>query len=388
MHVGLNLIYLLPGETGGTETYARELIPELQRSAPELRLTAFINRETERSRRTLGWLDDVTTITVPVQATRRVEWVRGEQQILPRLAARQEVDIVHSLANTGPAWGAFKRIVTIHDIHFRLVPEAHTPLMRLGMGVLVPLAARRSHRIITDARSTVGELQEQLGVASSKVDPIPLGIGNLARALPLPEAELRVRFGLGERPIVLCVASKRPHKNLARLISAVALIPAERRPVLVIPGYPTPHEHDLRAHAAALGVEADVDLRSWVSAEELEGLYAASTCLACPSLHEGFGLPVLEAMARGLPVACSGRGALAEVAGDAAVLFDPLAPDAIAAAIERILGDPDLAARLGVAGRARASGFTWRTTADRTVQTYRSVLSTVEPAQDSQAGHA
>ena len=281
---------------------------------------------------------------------------------------------MHSLANTGPAWGRFRRVVTVHDIHFRLVPEAHALPMRLGMSVLVPLAAGRSDRIITDASSTREELHEHLGVELERIDVVPLGISNPVRAAPSPEADLRVRLALGTRPVVLCVAAKRPHKNLVRLISAVALIPSDRRPVLVIPGYSTPHDRELVSHAAGLGVADDVRLLSWVSAEDLEGLYACSACLVCPSLHEGFGLPVLEAMVRGLPVACSGRGALAEVAGDAAVPFDPLAPESIAASLERLLNDTAEAERLARAGRQRATQFSWRATAAATWRSYASIL--------------
>ena len=100
-------------------------------------------------------------------------------------------------------------------------------------------------------------------------------------------------------------------------------VPVDRRPLLVLPGYPTAHGQELRRLAAELGVAGDVRFPGWVDASELEGLYAAAACFVFPSLIEGFGLPVLEAMARGLPVACSGSGSLAEVAGDAALRFDP-----------------------------------------------------------------
>ena len=374
MRVGLNLVYLVPGQTGGTETYARELIPELVQLQPDACFTAFINRETEALRPSLDWLDGVRTVTVPVYASRRTEWVRGEQQMLPPLARRAGVELMHSLANTGPAWGRFRRVVTVHDIHFRLVPEAHTLPMRIGMSVLVPLAAGRSDRIITDASSTREELHEHLGVELERIDVVPLGIGNPVRTAPSAEVDLRARLALGGRPIVLCVAAKRPHKNLVRLISALARIPYERRPVLVIPGYSTPHDLELVSHAAGLGVADDVRLLSWVAGEDLEGLYACSTCLVCPSLHEGFGLPVLEAMVRGLPVACSGRGALAEVAGDAAVLFDPLAPESIAASLERLLNDKAEAERLARAGRQRATQFSWTATAAATWRSYVRIL--------------
>jgi glycosyltransferase involved in cell wall biosynthesis len=366
-------MFLVPGETGGTETYTRALVAEMVGLDSGYEFVAFINRETERVRASLAWLEQVPTVTVPVRSRRREQWVVGEQCFLPRLAAGEKVELMHSLANTAPAWGPFKRVTTIHDIHFKVVPEAHLGLLGLGMSVLVPLAARRSHRIITDAGSTVHDLHEHLGVDPSKVDVIPLAVEDAGSAAGAA-GDVRTRFGLGDRPMVLSVSAKRPHKNLARLISALALIPPERRPVLVIPGYPTPHEDELRSHAAQLGIAADVHLLSWITPEELEGLYAAAACLAFPSLHEGFGLPVLEAMARGIPVVCSDRGSLAEVAGDAANFFNPLEPGSIAAAIERVLGDEREAQRLVALGLERATEFSWQRTAALTIESYERTL--------------
>jgi hypothetical protein len=127
-HIGLNLVYLVPGETGGMETYARELIAALASEAPELRLTAFVNREAGPD-----WTASVPTVTVPVRASNRVDWVRGEQALLPRLASRAGVDLLHSLGSTAPAWGAFTRVSTIHDLHYRTAPEAHFGVRALGM---------------------------------------------------------------------------------------------------------------------------------------------------------------------------------------------------------------------------------------------------------------
>jgi glycosyltransferase involved in cell wall biosynthesis len=374
MHIGLNLIFLIPGATGGMEIYARELIPELVAAAPEVRFTAFVNREAAAA----GdgpWGELIPAVTVPLNASNRFEWVRGEQQLLPRLAARSGVDLLHSLASTAPAWGLFRRVVTIHDLSYRVVPEAHLGLLGLGMRVLVPLAAHRSDRVIVPAASTRAELDRVLRVSPAKVDVVPQGLGASPRVAPMPEHVLRARLGAGDRPVALCVAAKRPHKNLMRLVAALALIPAERRPLLVLPGYPTAHEDELRRRAVELGVEADVRLLGWVAADELEGLYAVAACFVFPSLNEGFGLPVLEAMARGLPVACSGRGSLAEVAGDAALRFDPESEPAIAAAIERLLEDPAEAGRLRAAGLARVTQFSWTATAAGTLAAYERTLS-------------
>jgi glycosyltransferase involved in cell wall biosynthesis len=144
--------------------------------------------------------------------------------------------------------------------------------------------------------------------------------------------------------------------------------------VLVLPGYPTEHTDELRTHAAQLGVADDVRFIGWVSSPDLEGLYGLASCFVFPSLYEGFGLPVLEAMARGVPVACSGRGALREVAGNAARIFDPESPRSIAEAVEELLRDTALIADLRTAGLERARKFTWAETGRATVRSYELAL--------------
>jgi glycosyltransferase involved in cell wall biosynthesis len=212
-------------------------------------------------------------------------------------------------------------------------------------------------------------------VPAEKVDVVPDGVGTTGSATtPLGEDEIRARYDLGARPIVLTLSAKRPHKNLPRLLDALGLIPRERRPVVVLPGYATPHEAELKRQAAALDLEPDVRFVGWVSAEEVEGLYRCAACFVFPSLYEGFGLPVLEAMARGVPVACSNRASLAEVAGDAARLFDPENPQAIADAIEVLLRDRDEAARLRAAGLEQSKLFNWHATARGTLATYDRTL--------------
>ncbi len=367
MHVGLNLVFLVPGEQGGLEVYARELLRALPAARPDLRLTAFVNRE---ARAAGGEWEVADVVEVPVHARNRVEWVRGEQQLLPGLARRAGVDLVHSLASTAPVRGRFRRVVTIHDLHYRVVPEAHFGLLGLGMRVLVPLAARRSHRVIVDSQATATDVRRYLSVPDDRLDVVPLGVGTTPAGNPEREAVLRERHGFGDRRVLLSVSAKRPHKNLVRLIEALAAIDAERRPVLVIPGYPTPHERELRERAAQLHVLDDVRFLDWVSGAQLEGLYALAAAFVFPSLHEGFGLPVLEAMRRGVPVACSNASSLPEVAGDAALLFDPRDTPAITAAIERLLGDGTLAARLRAAGTEQAARFTWEATARGTAASY------------------
>jgi glycosyltransferase involved in cell wall biosynthesis len=373
-HIGLNLIFLVPGETGGMEVYARELIPALLAAAPAgMKFTAFVNREATAA----GggpWADLLPSVTVPVNARDRVQWVLGEQALLPRLAARAGVGLVHSLASTAPLQGRFRRIVTVHDLIYARFPEAHAGIRDLGMRVLVPAAVRRSHRVIADSLNTRNDLIGLLRTVPDRIDVAPLGLGSVRRGEPLPEADTRARFDLGERSIILSLSAKRPHKNLLALIGALARLSGDDRPLLVLPGYPTGHERELRERARTLGVEGDVRFPAWVSGTELEGLWAVAHAFVYPSLYEGFGLPVLEAMARGVPVACSDASSLPEVAGDAALMFDPRDEQAIASAMQRLLNEPAVAEDLRRRGLSRVREFTWERTARLTLESYARAL--------------
>jgi glycosyltransferase involved in cell wall biosynthesis len=313
-------------------------------------------------------------VTVPVNARNRVQWVLGEQLLLPLAAARADVQLVHSMASTAPLRGRFRRVVTVHDLIYARFPDAHAGLRDKGMRVLVPGAVRRSDRVIADSSSTRDDLVELLGADPRRIDVVPLGLGTVRRSEPLAEPAVRARFELGERAVLLSLSAKRPHKNLLALLGALARISPGERPLLVLPGYPTAHEGELRARAATLGIAGDLRFPSWVSEPELEGLWSLARAFVFPSLYEGFGLPVLEAMARGVPVACSNTSSLPEVAGEAALLFDPRSEAEIARAIERLLTDAPLAARLRDLGRARAASFTWERTARLTLQSYQSAL--------------
>jgi glycosyltransferase involved in cell wall biosynthesis len=345
IHVGLNLVFLVPGETGGMETAARETIPRLA-AIDDLRLTLLVNREAA------GSFDGVAEeVVVPVRAANRFEWVRGEQQLLPGIAVRRGIQIVHSMGSTAPLRGPFRRVTTIHDLNFRIVPESHFGLRGLGMRVLVPAAARRSHRIVVDAQSTRDDLRRYLGVDPAKVDVIPLGVTLPHSVAPKPER------------MVLMVGAKRPHKNAAAVVEALAGTDLR----LVVTGYRSPYDRVLRERADALGVK--LELPEWV--DDLDELYARAGVVVVPSLYEGFGLPVLEAMARGVPVVSSNRSSLPEVAGDAALLVDPEDRRALRTAIEQALADPE---PLRAKGLARAAEFTWERTARLTADAYRRAL--------------
>jgi glycosyltransferase involved in cell wall biosynthesis len=356
VHVAFNLLHLVPGETGGAEIYARRLLAALRAAEPELQLTLFVGGPA-----TGDWGEGVRIERLRFDPRSRARRVLAEQTLLPRALRRLRPELLHNVFNTAPARSPVPQVTTIHDVIHRRYPD--TGLMGFGVRATVALAARRSTRILTVSEASKADIERFLGVPAERIDVAPNGPGMREDVVGPPPEEIRMRFGLGEAPLVLTVAPNRPHKNLHRIVEAVARIPDA---MLVVPGYETRHAFRMSERLTQPG---------WVDDETLDGLYRAADCFVLASLAEGFGLPVLEAMLRGTPVACSNTTSLPEVAGNAALLFDPVDVEAIAEAIRRILEDHDLAERLRVAGREQARRFSWEESARRTLACYRKALS-------------
>jgi glycosyltransferase involved in cell wall biosynthesis len=360
--VGLNLMFLVEG-AGGAGRYAEELVPALLQAEPTLRLAIFVNRDAPRRLAGAEWAGDVDWVRLPTRFSNRTH-LFGQATAIPVIAARRRLDVVHSLANGGPPLtvGA-RRVVTLLDLIWLHQREAWgTPAAVRTMAVMTRISARTAHRVITISEAARDDLVRHFGLDAGKIDVTPLGVR-------IPEAVARAE----ETGLVLCVAQKRPYKNLEALVRAVAALRDEGA-TLVLPGAPTEHESELRVLADRLGIAERVRFPAWVTDDELEALYASATCFVLPSLIEGFGLPVLEAMARGVPVACSDRPALPEVVGDAALLFDPTDQTAVTDAVRRLLLDEGLRQSLAARGFERARLFTWRRAAEETIASYRRAL--------------
>ena len=341
-------------------------MPALLETEKRVDLTLFVGVEAYEVLGREAWTREVELVRVPVPARSRPLRVLAEQALLPAAARRARIELLHNTLNTAAALPLLPQVTTIHDVIYKRFPETAGRL-NAGVALLVPLAARRSRLILTDSEASKRDLVELLGVEATRVAVVPLGPGLPNPATPLPEAAVRDALALGDAPIVLTVAAKRPHKNLGRLLDAFAEL--ETNAVLVVPGFETSYERELMSRASDR-----VRFTGWVSDELLDGLYRAATCFVLPSLAEGFGLPVLEAMARGTPVACSNASALPEVAGDAAAYFDPLDLDAIAETLRALIADGALRESLAAAGLARARMFTWDAAARLTVASYEAAL--------------
>jgi glycosyltransferase involved in cell wall biosynthesis len=370
-HVGLNVLYLVPGAVGGSEIYAHELIGALGRARPEVRFTVFCGREAGPSLRAAGWPGNVVVHELPVRSAVKPARIAAEVALLPVLARRAGVELLHSLGTTSPpVVVGMPSVVTILDLIYEAYPDTFPRLARSGLRALVGPAARRATRVITISESVKRDVVEILRVPASRVDSVLLGHGMRFSGSPTASSQLRSRFALGEDRVVLCVSAALVHKNLPRLLEAFARLdlPGVR---LVLVGHAGRDLEPLRTRAAELEVADRVVFTGWISAADLEGLYALAACCAYPSLYEGFGMPVLEAMARGVPLVCSDATSLPEVAGDAALLFDPHDTTALASALHKILTDANLAADLRERGRARAATFTWSRCAEGVLEAYR-----------------
>ena len=370
--VGLNLLYLIPGAVGGTETYARQLVRALAQRCPQTLFLAFCGREAAPSLRAEGWPANVRIVELPVRCAVKPARILAELTLLPAAARRHRVDLLHSLGTTSPLSGAAPRVVTVHDLIYDHFPDAFPPAARAGLKLLVPLGARRARRVLTDSHATRDDVVARLRVPAERVDVAWLGVGLDADGVPTPASELRERLGLGDARVLLCVSPALPHKNLHALLDAFAAVAGE--PVLVIAGHPGRAREALLAHAGELGLGDRVCLTGWISDADLEGLYALAGGFVYPSLFEGFGLPILEAMRRGLPVACSNATSLPEVAGDAALLFDPGDRAAMTAAMAELLAGGSAVGERVARGLRRAAGFGWETCAQRTLATYERAL--------------
>jgi glycosyltransferase involved in cell wall biosynthesis len=254
-------------------------------------------------------------------------------------------------------------VITLHDVNF-IHHSTFNAITSWGMRQVVPRAARRADALIADTATSRDDICATLGLSIDAFTVVPLGTNTRTLSQPLTDTATRARFGLGDDRVVLCVGAKRPHKNQAVLVRALAQLPADVR--LVLAGHPEPYETTLRSLAGELHLDERIVFADWVSEDELEGLWSVAGVAALPTLAEGFGLPLIEAMAHGVPVAASDLPVLREVGDGWPEFFDPTDPADAARAILATLTDP----RDPSLGRELASRFTWRAAAEATWSVY------------------
>jgi len=360
--IAFDALFLDPGVSGGPETVLRGLVPAVAAAAPQLDITVVSSRRGAAALHAGGWGDFARVVSLPSDDDTRVRKVVTQQAMLPRLARERGFELVHGLSNLGPVRISVPLVLTVYDVIF-LRQRTMSAVSRLSIGAVVRAAAPRAAAIVTMSDASRAEIVEDLHVDPGRVFVIPAP-GRPPGPASDPAA-LAARLGLGPgRRVVLNVGAKRAHKNQALLVAAMARLPADV--VLVLAGHDGGEAGALRSLAAASPASERIVQLDYVADDELEALYALADCVALPTRAEGYGLPVLEAMQRGTPVACSDLPVLREIGRAAPVYFDPDDAASAAAAIERVLADPALAAR----GRERAAQFSWPRAAERHLEIY------------------
>ena len=302
--------------------------------------------------------------------------------VLPRQAAQDRLDLFWSPTHRLPRFmpSDIATVVTVHDLVWKHAGETMPAINRWLDARLLPQAARLADRIITVSQNTADDLVAEVPQAAGKVYAIPLGV---AQHEPIADNAELTGLNLDE-PFLLFVGTLEPRKNLRRLMEAYSRLTGQQQSIarLVIVGGSGWGGVDAQSMAAEYGVTERTDVLGYVTEPQLAELYEKALFLAMPSLYEGFGLPLLEAMIRGTPVLTSNRASMPEVAGDAGLLVEPDDVDAIRSGLERMLTDTALRDRLAGMARGRAKAFTWDRTVSETLKVFDEAVELRRRGQD------
>jgi len=297
----------------------------------------------------------------------------AEQISVPRTVAKLGLDLMHCPYYVTPVSLPVPRVLTLYDTIPHLFPQDYPALSRLAIRSMTRLVAHRSVHTMVISESTLRHAEQHLGLSPDRMTVTYLGVSSAFKPQPQNAiAAIRSHFDLLHQ-YVLYVGTFKPHKNIGRLLEAWKSLELPSSRQLVLAGIGSRSHPAPEALIAELGLTSSVRLLESVPEAMLPPLYSGASAFVFPSLHEGFGLPVLEAMACGAPVVCSRSSSLPEVVGRAAILFDPLQVSDIGRALNELLSSPARCDVLAQQGIARATQFTWSKTAKATLSVYESV---------------
>jgi glycosyltransferase involved in cell wall biosynthesis len=359
MRIGVNALYLVPGGVGGTEIYLRHLLRALGAVDPDNEYVVFTNRETGPD--IAPALPNFLVAQQPVRARFRPARIAWEQTGLPLAVRRLRLDVLLNPGFTAPVFCSCPAVTVFHDLQHKRHPEYFRwfdlPFWRL----LLWAAAQRSTLLLAVSEATRADLLRYYRLPESRIHVVLEGVDSRMFEIG---CERRPPF----QPMLLCVSTLHPHKNLDRLLGAFAQLRGARPEFrLVIAGLRGFHAAALERRIRELRLEDAVRLTGWIPRQDLYALFRDAFAFVYPSTFEGFGLPLLEALAAGIPTACSSIEPLATLAGGAALQFDPSSPTALLEALDRLVSDEELRRRLAIEGPPRASEFSWEKAAEKTL---------------------
>lgn len=355
-------------ERAGIGRYARELIRALSRLDQTNRYALFVPRDAHPDLLHFDWSPNFTIRCAPLTERYLAALWHRARVPLPIEVFVGAVDVFYSPDFLLPLTFAARTLVTVHDLSYVRVPECFPAPLLNYLNRAVPPSLARADVILADSVSTQNDLVDVYRVPREKIRVLYSGVEPRFRPHVSEESRARVRALTRGKPYLLSVGTLQPRKNYTRLIHAFANLqslisnPSSSLRAglqLVIAGGRGWMYEEIFETVARLNLQDRVIFPEFVADEDLPALYAEALLFVYPSLYEGFGLPVAEAMACGTPVVCSNTSSLPEVAGDAALYFDPRNVDEIARTLQRVLTDPALGATLRARGFAQVKQFTW-----------------------------
>lgn len=367
MQIGMNLMFMIPGEVGGSEPLLTNLVKAMLGSDHEFTIFAvkgFGDAYPDIRNR-------AQMVEVPWSSGAQVLRVAAEHSWLAVEARRRKLDVLHHGVGTTPFLKVVPTVVTIHDTHIRHYPENFIRPKRLWLRVNVPYSARHCELVSVPSQWVKNDLVSAYRINPDRVAVIPFGSEGLFGKEPAPSAVVRDRYRL-ERPYFFFPGRTYPHKNHRFLIDAFA--PNASEFDLVFTGPAWFRDREIFAAIRHSGLEGKVRHLGQVPRADLAGIYEGAIALAYPSRFEGFGAPVLEAMSSGCPVISSNVAALPEVVAGAGILLDPLDRNAWTQTMRMVATDKSLRQDLIRRGRARAAEFSWARSADLQIAAYKQAI--------------
>lgn len=369
LRIGVNALYLIPGGVGGTEIYLRNLLGALSEIDRRNEYFVYLNRETG--------LDlcprqaNFAPVETGVKASFRPGRLIWEQLRLPSYTRTDKLDVLFSPGFTAPLTGSGRRVTVIHDLQHKRQPQNFGRFELMAWEWCVAQSVKTASTIITVSESSKKDIIEFYSVPPQDVRVVAHGVEDDFFGLKKNETygpELLTEAGLPDSPYLLAVSTVHPHKNWKRLIAAYEVVAREEPNLqLVVCGLPGKSWDEVKNLLAGNGLGKRVHLLGWQPRKTLIGLFKYADALVFPSTFEGFGMPVLEALAAGVPVACSNIPPLRELADGCASFFDPLSSDDMAAAIRGLRQDEFQRMKFVTAGLERSKNSTWLRAAQQTL---------------------
>jgi glycosyltransferase involved in cell wall biosynthesis len=355
LRIGVNALYLIPGNVGGTEIYLHQLLHALAGIDARNQYFVFTNQETGSD--LVPRRPNFHATPQRVRARFRPARILWEQTMLPLAVARLRLDALFNPGFTAPVYCGCAAVTVFHDMQHKRHPEHFRRLDLFAWRILLFASAHLATLLLADSDATCADVLRYYRLPAGRVRVVRLGVD-------------QVFFGLRRAPekLLLTVSTLHPHKGLDALLQAFAQFrrvqPGFRLAVAGLRGF---HTEPLEKLRADLGLSGAVEFTGWIPRAQLYDLYRRAWAFLYPSTFEGFGMPVAEALAAGIPTACSNIEPLSAIVGEAALRFEPGNVDAICSAMSRLAADEPLRARLEIEGPRRAAAFSWIATARGTL---------------------